>query len=253
MKPPRVAHDDPWGELRAYTQARIGLGRVGGSLPTCESLRFGLAQAQARDAVHHPFDVDALHAALEQAGFHSLRVASQAPDRSGYLLRPDLGRRLAPASRMRLEQQTSATEIAIVIADGLSALAVQRHALGLLQAFRARFNTDWNKMQVVLAEQARVALGDDIGAALGARLVIVLIGERPGLSAPDSLGIYLTFAPRVGRMDSERNCISNVRPEGLPYAQAAQQLACLARESLRLHLSGIALKDNSAGDLLVPD
>ena len=136
----------------------------------------------------------------------------------------------------------------MVIADGLSAIAVQRHAPALLQEFRARFATDWVKVPVVLAEQGRVALGDDIGEALGAGLVIVLIGERPGLSAPDSLGIYLTFAPRVGRMDSERNCISNVRPAGLPCALAAQRLDYLARESLRLRLSGVALKDNSLTD-----
>ncbi len=252
MKLPTLEHGDPWEELRAHTSARIALGRVGSSLPTTEVLRFGLAHAQACDAVHHPLDVDAVHAELKQAGFRLLRVASQAPDRHCYLLRPDLGRRLTASSRALLEQQDATAELAVVIADGLSAIAVQRHAVALLQEFRGRFAADWIKVPVLLAEQGRVALGDDIGEALGARLVIVLIGERPGLSAPDSLGIYLTFAPRVGRMDSERNCISNVRPEGLSCALAAQRLDYLARESLRLRLSGIALKDNSEGRRLVP-
>lgn len=253
MKPLRPVRDDPWGGLRAHTPARIALGRVGGSLPTRELLRFGLAHARACDAVHHSLDIDALHVELEQAGFHSLRVASQAPDRHSYLLRPDLGRRLTTASRALLQQRRSDPDFAVVIADGLSAIAVQRHAPPLLQEFCARLDVNSDSVPVIVAEQGRVALGDDIGEALGARLVIVLIGERPGLTAPDSLGIYLTFAPRVGRMDSERNCISNVRPEGLPYAQAAQQLAYLARESLRLRLSGIALKDNSEGHRLIPD
>lgn len=250
MKPPRLAHPDPWEQLRAYTSARIALGRVGASLPTTEVLRLGLAHAQARDAVHHPLDIDALHAALAPAGFRLLRVNSQAPDRASYLLRPDLGRRLTAASRALLEQQAPAKELVVVIADGLSAIAVERHAPALLREFRARFSADWEGVPVVLAEQGRVALGDDIGAALGARLVIVLIGERPGLSAPDSLGVYLTFAPRIGRMDSERNCISNIHAAGLAYGLAADRLSHLAREALRLQQSGVALKDNSDTGLL---
>lgn len=236
---------NPWDELRAHTSARIALGRVGASLPTAEVLRFGLAHAQARDAVHRPLDFEALDSELHEAGFHTLRVKSDATDRPVYLLRPDLGRRLDDGCRQRLLQEPSAPALAVVIADGLSSSAVQRHALPLLEAFRARFDADWAKVPVVLAEQGRVALGDGIGEALRARLVVLLIGERPGLSSPDSLGLYLTCQPRVGRMDSERNCISNVRPEGLPYDQAATKLAYLAREALRLNLSGVALKDDS--------
>ncbi|MGK2915483.1 MAG: ethanolamine ammonia-lyase subunit EutC [Porticoccaceae bacterium] len=245
MKPPRLAHNDPWEELRVYTSARIALGRVGSSLPTTEVLRFGLDHAQACDAVHHPLDVEALQIELEAAGFEVLHVASQAPDRHSYLLRPDLGRRLTTASRALLQQRRSDPDFAVVIADGLSAIAIQRHAPPLLQEFCGRLAVNSDSVPVIVAEQGRVALGDDIGEALSARLVIVLIGERPGLTAPDSLGIYLTFAPRVGRMDSERNCISNVRPQGLAYTLAADRLAYLVRESLRRQLSGIALKDDS--------
>lgn len=240
-----LVQHNPWDELRAHTSARIALGRVGASLPTSEVLRFGLAHAQARDAVHRPLDFAALRAQLEAEYFRVLRVRSDAEDRQTYLLRPDKGRRLEDACYQRLRDEPGAPELAVVIADGLSSIAVQRHALPLLQLFRQRFDTDWANTPVVLAEQGRVAIGDGIGQALGARLVVMLIGERPGLSSPDSLGLYLTFQPRVGRMDSERNCISNVRPEGLPYALAAHKLDYLAREALRLQLSGVELKDDS--------
>ena len=236
---------NPWDELRAHTSARIALGRVGASLPTSEVLRFGLAHAQARDAVHRPLDFAALRAQLEAEDFRVLRVRSDAEDRQTYLLRPDKGRHLHDSCYQRLSEEPGAAELAVVIADGLSSIAVQRHALPLLQLFRQRFDTDWDRTPVVLAEQGRVAIGDGIGEALRARLVVMLIGERPGLSSPDSLGLYLTFQPRVGRMDSERNCISNVRPEGLPYALAAHKLDYLAREALRLQLSGVELKDDS--------
>ncbi|MET1080765.1 MAG: ethanolamine ammonia-lyase subunit EutC [Pseudomonas sp.] len=236
---------NPWDELRAHTSARIAIGRVGSSLPTNEVLRFGLAHAQARDAVHRPLDFASLRSQLENAQFRVLQVRSDAEDRQSYLLRPDKGRHLADACYARLSDEVAAPELAVVIADGLSSIAVQRHALPLLQLFRQRFDTDWANTPVVLAEQGRVAIGDGIGQALRARLVVMLIGERPGLSSPDSLGLYLTFQPRVGRMDSERNCISNVRPEGLPYALAAHKLDYLAREALRLSLSGVALKDDS--------
>lgn len=244
-RPAGLVLGNPWDELRAHTSARIALGRVGASLPTAEVLRFGLAHAQARDAVHHPLDFETLEAQLREAGFQTRRVKSDATDRHAYLLRPDQGRRLDAQCRQRLEREPAAPELAVVVADGLSSSAVQRHALPLLEAFRAAFAADWARVPVVLAEQARVALGDGIGEALRARLVVLLIGERPGLSSPDSLGLYLTYQPRVGRMDSERNCISNVRPEGLPYEPAAARLAYLAREALRLNLSGVALKDDS--------
>lgn len=239
------AQHNPWDELRAHTSARIALGRVGSSLPTREVLKFGLAHAQARDAVHRPLDFAELKQQLKAEGFRTLQVRSNAEDRQTYLLRPDYGRHLHNDCYARLLHELPAPELAIVIADGLSSSAVQRHALPLLQAFRQRFDSDWANTPVVLAEQGRVAIGDGIAAALRARLVIVMIGERPGLSSPDSLGLYITYQAQPGTMDSQRNCISNVRPEGLPYALAAHKLAYLAREALRLQLSGVALKDDS--------
>ena len=238
---------DPWQALRAHTAARIGLGRVGASMPTAELLRFGLAHAQARDAVHGRLDCAALAGALQAEGLASLQVKSMAPDRERYLLRPDLGRRLDPESRQLLEDAPRA-DIALVIADGLSAQAAMRHALPVALLLRDALG-GW-PAPVIIAQQGRVALGDDIGAALGARLAIVMLGERPGLSSPDSLGIYLTWGPTPGRMDSERNCISNVRPAGLGYAAAAHKLHFLVGQSLRRQLSGVALKDDSEGGLL---
>lgn len=245
MSDQTLIQSNPWDELRAHTSARIALGRVGSSLPTGEVLKFGLAHAQARDAVHRPLDFAELREQLQVAGFRALQVCSDAEDRQIYLLRPDRGRSLAEACRERLCSEAPAPELAVVIADGLSSIAVQRHALPLLELFRQRFDTDWSNTPIVLAEQGRVAIGDGIGEALRARLVIVLIGERPGLTSPDSLGLYVTYQPRVGRMDSERNCISNVRPEGLPYALAAHKLDFIARQALRLQLSGVDLKDDS--------
>lgn len=243
--PDSLIQANPWEALRRHTAARIALGRVGASLPTDEVLRLGLAHAQARDAVHLPLDFIALQTALAADGWPVLRVHSQARDRQTYLLRPDLGRRLREDDDARLRTQPAAAELVIVVADGLSSSAVQQHAQPLLAALRQRFDTDWTRTPVVLAEQGRVAIGDEIGAALRARLVAVLIGERPGLSSPASLGVYLTYAPRKGRMDSERNCISNVRPEGLVYAQAAHKLAYLCQAALQRQLTGVHLKDDS--------
>lgn len=240
-----LVQPNPWDALRRHTSARIALGRVGVSLPSHEILKFGLAHAQARDAVHHPLDFGALQARLREGGYRVLHARSQARDRQTYLRRPDLGRRLDAAGRQALEAQPPAPELAIVVADGLSSIAVQRHAVPLLDAFRARFETDWAHTPVVTVEQGRVAVGDDAGEALRARLAIVLVGERPGLSSPDSLGIYFTYEPRVGRMDSERNCISNVRPEGLSCEDAARKLAHMVRRALVLRLTGVALKDDS--------
>ncbi|NSL54235.1 ethanolamine ammonia-lyase subunit EutC [Uliginosibacterium aquaticum] len=237
---------DPWTRLRSLTPARLALGRSGVSLPTAEVLRFGLAHAQARDAVHEALDLDALTQAFSQAGFASLRVASQATDRATYLRRPDLGRRLAPSSAALLKQAAPASPLPllIVVADGLSSLAISRHTLPLLQALLPYFPT-LREAPVVIASQARVALGDEIGQSLNAALVAVLIGERPGLSSPDSLGIYLTGGPRVGLTDAWRNCISNVRPEGLDYAEAARKLAFLIAGARQLGRTGVDLKDDS--------
>lgn len=239
---------DPWLRLRRFTRARIALGRTGHSQPTDAVLAFGLAHAQARDAVHLALDVGAVTAALDAAGLAHAAVHSAAPDREHYLRRPDLGRRLDEASRARLDaaRPRQAPDVVFVIADGLSALATQRHALPLLQAARERLPQGWQIGPVVVAEQSRVALGDEIGERLGARQVVMLIGERPGLSSPDSLGIYLTHAPRVGRTDAERNCISNVRPEGLSFAQAAGRLVFLLCGAAALGRSGVDLKDDSA-------
>jgi ethanolamine ammonia-lyase small subunit len=238
---------NPWQALRALTDARIALGRAGGSMPTAPQLAFQLAHAQARDAVHLPLDVAALAATLTQAGHAPLRAHSACPNRSAYLQRPDLGRALDAASRAALTAAAAgACELALVVADGLSALAVARHAAPLIAALMERLAPEpWGQVPVVIVEQGRVAIGDEIGALLGARCVVVLIGERPGLSSPDSMGLYLSRAPRVGMTDAERNCISNVRAAGLGHAEAAAKLHYLLREARRRGLSGVALKDEA--------
>jgi len=243
--------DDPWTALRRFTPARLALGRAGASLPTREVLRFAAAHAQARDAVHAPFDAAAVARRIEALGLRTLDVASACPDRDTYLRRPDLGRRLSDESGDRLAAEApSRPDLAIVVADGLSATAVSAHAGPLIGALLARLKPRPSLAPVAVARQARVALGDAIGAALGARSVLVLIGERPGLSSPDSLGAYLTFDPRPGRTDAERNCVSNIRPEGLAYDAAARKLAWLVAEAFRRRLTGVALKDESDGALL---
>ena len=241
-----LVEPDAWTALRAFTPARIALGRTGASQPTTAQLAFGLAHAQARDAVHAPLDVVALDAALRGAGFGTIVAHSRAADRPTYLRRPDLGRRLDEASlaRLRAAAPAQAPDLVFVVADGLSATAIVRHALPLLLATRERL-AGWSIGPVVIASQARVALGDEAGEALGARAVALLVGERPGLSSPDSLGIYLTWAPRVGRTDAERNCISNVRPEGLAYGRAAATLAGLLEGARRLGATGVSLKDEA--------
>jgi ethanolamine ammonia-lyase small subunit len=236
---------DPWTALRSLTPARIALGRSGASLPTEEVLRFGVAHALARDAVHRPLDAARLETDLRAAGWDTVRAHSRARDRRMYLLRPDLGRALWPECAETLRARRNGADLCIVVADGLSSAAAQRHALPLLAALREEARSRWTLAPVVIAEQARVALGDEIGEIVGARLTAILIGERPGLSSPDSLGVYLTYAPRPGRNDGERNCISNVRPEGLAYAEAARRMAWLIGEAFRLRLSGVELKDRS--------
>jgi ethanolamine ammonia-lyase small subunit len=218
-------------------------------LPTEEVLRFGWDHAQARDAVQLRLDTEKLQNDIEALGLTTIRVASRAPDRAIYLMRPDLGRRLDPGSAEALDQAAqSGCDLALVVADGLSSLAVQRHAPAVLGDIVRSLPADWRLSPVVIATQARVALADEIGERLRAGLVAVLIGERPGLSSPDSLGIYLTWQPRVGRSDAERNCLSNIRPEGLSYEQAARKLVWLCAQAKRLKLTGVGLKDRS--DLL---
>ena len=245
---PPILHDelasapDAWAELCQYTAARIALGRAGQSLPSQEVLKFGMAHAQARDAIHTPLDCDLLCAALQQDGWDTLIAQSQAHDRTEYLLRPDLGRRLALDTILPARGEY---DLGVVIGDGLSSLAVQRHAVPLLQALKALLNPDYRLAPIVVATQARVALADEVAERLGVRLVVMLIGERPGLSSPDSLGIYLSYAPRVGMHDAERNCISNVRPEGLDYPAAAFKLHWLIEQALSRQLTGVDLKDES--------
>lgn len=240
-----------WQDLRQHTPARIGLGRSGVSITTPAHLAFQLAHAQARDAVHRPFDAAAVASALQAQGFGTLRLHSAAPDRATYLKRPDGGRQLDGASAALLEPAAPArgVDLAIAVVDGLSALAVERHAAPFLvllrEALSASSPAPWRWGPVAIVEQGRVAVGDPIGQALGAEMVAVLIGERPGLSSPDSMGIYLTWQPRSGRTDAERNCISNVRPEGLALPLAAQRLAWLMNEARRLRLTGVGLKDES--------
>lgn len=237
-----------WHKLRGLTTARIGLGRAGISLPTGAQLEFQAAHARARDAVHLPFDVTALAARLQERGWASLQLSSRAGTRGQYLQRPDLGRRLSDASAALLRANAAmGPDLAIVIADGLSALAVERQAVPLLENLLPLVDgAGWTRAPVCLLEQGRVAAGDEIGQLLGAGMLAMLIGERPGLSSPDSLGIYFTHAPRPGLSDAERNCISNVRAEGLDHATAAQRLMYLMGEALRRGLSGVALKDDSA-------
>lgn len=253
--PNKPVDEDPWKDLQKYTNARIALGRAGNSIPTAEVLRFAYAHALARDAVHAALDIDAMQSVLESAGLAALRVHSAAADRATYLARPDMGRRLAQDSALALQEYAAeqarrsprgyACDIILIVADGLSAPAIARNARPLVSEIVRRTPADWTLGPVVIAEQARVALSDEIGEILGARMVVMLIGERPGLSSPDSLGMYLTWAPHRGCSDAQRNCISNVRPEGLSYGEAVRRLWWLCAESRRLGASGIALKDGS--------
>ena len=238
----------PIRDLRTLTPARVALGRAGASLPTGALLDFTLDHARARDAVHATFDAPRLIAELGELGLPLTEVKSCAVDRRDYLRRPDLGRRLDVASGERLAACAARPGgLAIVIGDGLSAMAVHAHAVALLQSLLPRLAADHAvaTSRLVVASGARVALGDEIGAILGARMVVMLIGERPGLSAPDSLGAYLTFAPRPGRTDAERNCVSNIHRAGLSYDEAAFKIAWLIREALAREVTGVVLKDES--------
>ena len=264
--------DNPWRRLRQFTDARICLGRSGISLPTKELLEFQLAHAQARDAVHMPLDFAALSDSLEQLArkypilnnARPIKVHSQAEDRMTYLQRPDLGRRISEESRAALLQTLNAQpseqslpeqtfDLAIVISDGLSATAISENANIFIEQLAQTLTAEQRTLSIapiVMAEQARVALGDDIGELLNARAVLVLIGERPGLSSPDSLGLYLTWAPRRGLTDEKRNCISNVRKAGLSYSEAVRKLLYLFNEACRLQSSGVVIKDRSDDNVI---
>jgi ethanolamine ammonia-lyase small subunit len=247
-----IQPQDKMASLRAATPARIFLPRAGSTLTTQANLDFQLAHAEARDAVDERLDVASLVDSLRARGMEPLCLNSRAQNRRAYLLRPDLGRRLSEASRQRLANSSGDCDILFVIADGLSARAVASHAIALLdQALPAFQPNSWKCGPIVVVEQGRVAIGDEIGEILGAKLVAVLIGERPGLSSPDSLGVYLTFEPRVGRTDAERNCLSNIRRQGMSYSEATQRLFYLCSAARRWKLTGIGLKDETP--LVGPD
>ena len=250
--------ENPWHLLREFTAARISLGRSGVSIPTSEMLAFQLAHAQARDAVHTPLDFDDLQQQLSELTkqfpklitIKPITLHSQAVDRTDYLQRPDLGRSLDKKSVKKLQKIASTYNynLAIIVADGLSATAIYQNALPFIEALLETLQQDeqpWTLAPITLVEQGRVAISDEIGELLNDDLVLMLIGERPGLSSPDSMGLYLTWAPRIGLNDSSRNCISNVRPQGLIYSAAVQKAIYLLRESRRLKLSGVNLKDRS--------
>lgn len=244
---PAPPEPDPWSGLRAFTAARIALGRVGTSVPMPEALAFRLAHAHARDAVYSVLALEPLTTGLEQLMGHVCCVQSQAENRTQYLQRPDLGRQLSSSSReLLLGHSPARADVAVILADGLSATAVQEHALPLLQQLLPKLRAaGFTLTPAVIAGQARVALSDEIGELLHARLALILIGERPGLSAPNSLGAYFTYGPRPGLTDEARNCVSNIRPEGLGYALAADKLFFLVQEALRRRLSGVGLKDET--------
>lgn len=246
-----MIEEDPWTALKQFTEARIGLGRSGSAMPTREVLRFAMAHAMARDAVTTPIDWGPVASGIAALGLMARRIESSAGDRTTFLRRPDLGRRLSAASRQFLAAADAAQpDLVIMVGDGLSSKAVATNVVPVISALMPHAQKGaWRLGPVFLAGQARVALGDEVGELLGAKALLVLIGERPGLSSPDSLGAYLTWEPRVGRKDAERNCISNIRPGGLSYDEAAYKMAWLLREAFRLRLTGVQLKDQSSYQL----
>lgn len=254
-----ISHEDPWKNLKQFTQARIALGRTGSSLTTQAVLDFSCAHAMARDAVHLALDTYALAQQLHTLGLKTLQVHSRATDRHTYLLRPDFGRRLDDASVSLLRRYSTQhtrekpVDLLLVIGDGLSSMAVTQQAVTLVEEIQLQMPSDWQLGPIVIAQQARVALADEINELLNARMVAILIGERPGLSSPDSLGVYLTYNGKVGCTDADRNCISNIRAEGLTHAAAAKKLLWLCEAANHLQRSGVTLKDESdIGDFIAP-
>lgn len=246
-----MTSDGVWATLRRFTDARIGLGRAGAALPIGEVLKFSMAHAQARDAVTTPLDWSPIEDRIAALGLETVHIESAAGDRDTYLRRPDLGRRLSAQSRERLAAMAGRSpDLLVLVADGLSSTGVAANAAPMIAALLPLVQkSGWSLGPVLLAGQGRVALGDDAGEVLGVRAVLVLIGERPGLSSPDSLGAYLTWAPRTGRKDGERNCISNIRRGGLSVEEAAFKAHWLLREAMRRQLTGVGLKDESSYQL----
>jgi ethanolamine ammonia-lyase small subunit len=242
-----LAGRDRWFALTRFTQARIALGRTGGSLRTDALIDFRIGCARARDAVQNEFDAASVEEALRAEKIETFRLSTLAMDRRAYLARPDLGRQLAENSRKELSERAAVwgkKDLAIIVSDGLSALATERQVIPLLVELLPLLRAEgWTVYPVFVTPFARVKLQDEVGEILGARHALILIGERPGLSSPDSLGAYFTFQPCAERTDADRNCISNIRPEGLPPAQAARKLMLLLGESARRGVSGIGLKD----------
>jgi len=257
-----IVVENPWSALREYTDARIGLGRVGVSIPTSHSLDFFLAHAQAQDAVHLPLDVETVVDQLEKINlnqeiFTPILLHSQATNRTTYLQRPDLGRRLDKKSIETLKKVNTLKDeiydLSIVVVDGLSSLAIKENASIFIKQLADALDVDsqdWNIAPITIVQQGRVAVGDEVGQILNSRTSIVLIGERPGLSSPDSMGLYLTFNPKVGLTDESRNCISNIRTEGLSYEEGIKKTMYLLKESRRLQLSGINLKDRTINTII---
>ena len=247
---PTPSATDTWQHLRQFTAARIALGRTGGSQRTESVLDFRLSHARARDAVHSPFDADTLEQTMRSRGLFTFRLSTAAADRRTYLIRPDLGRRLDDPSRKLLFANSTTwgrRDLAIIVSDGLAAQAAKQHAIATLLPLVGHLITDgWTLYPIFVVPFSRVKLQDEIGELLGARHTLMLLGERPGLGSPDSLGAYFTFTPRAACTDADRNCISNIRPEGLPPVAAADKLTRLLCESARLGLSGVALKDTGS-------
>ena len=253
---------NPWAALREYTDARIGLGRAGVSIPTSHSLQFQLAHAQAQDAVHLPLDVETVIEQLENVNLYQeifipILLHSQAVNRTTYLQRPDLGRRLDKKSIDTLKKvntlKDESYDLSIVVVDGLSSLAIKENAAIFIQKLVEVLTTDsqdWNLAPITIVQQGRVAIGDEVAEILNSKIAIVLIGERPGLSSPDSMGLYLTYNPKVGLTDEKRNCISNIRIEGLSYEEAIKKTMYLLNESRRLELSGVNLKDRTTNTII---
>ena len=242
--------DNQWQVLNKFTEARIGLGRAGPSQTTKDLLAFQLAHARAQDAVNTPVNWHQLESSIQSLSLPSIHLHSQASDRACYLQRPDLGRRLNDDSRQSLQSWKQAydqpVELCVVVADGLSATAIEAQATSMLrQLIDDLLQSGFETPLVCLADQARVAIGDEIAEILDAEFVLVLIGERPGLSSPNSLGIYFSYQAKTGFTDAKRNCLSNIRPEGLSFAEASQRLIWLMKEAKRLKLSGVTLKDES--------
>lgn len=245
MKKQQIEKLEPLRSLKQFTPARIGLGRVGSGIPLKAFQEFKLAHAHARDAVYSELDVDGLTEKLKQFELPILHLHSAAAYRAQYLQRPDLGRKLNEQSAEEIKDYGSPCDVAVIIADGLSATAVNDNTVPLLKLLLPVLRSEKLRLSsLVLVKQGRVAIADEIAHALGAKLSLILIGERPGLSAADSVGAYITYAPKPGLTDESRNCISNIRPQGLSSAAAAKKIFYIIHEAFKRKLTGVNLKDN---------